>query len=78
MNILGLKKKSLKGEALIEDVVGKFSNMIDQLNTGVDDCSAEQTSIAIQTSILATRNVVLTKSVKDGMNLAKKLADLIE
>lgn len=79
LEMLGLKKKKavLKGEALIRDVCGRFSEMIDQLERGVQDCRVERDNIEAEIAFLLARNDILFESITEGNRLSGKLADLL-
>lgn len=78
LKILGLsRKKILKGGKLIEDVVGKFSNMIVQLDNAVEDCRADRIEIEIKMCALSAKDKTLVKNIDEGTNLSHKLSDLI-
>lgn len=80
MEFLGLKKKKaeLTGQSLIWDVASKFSGMIEQLEKGVAGCRVEQEAIVDQMNALEIRNLSLTNSVRIGIALSDKLADLMK
>ena len=72
------KKLELKGQALIGSVIGKFSEMIESLERGVEECSEEQSVINSQIFDLEAKNSRLEESVTIGTALCNKLADLMK
>lgn len=79
IEFLGFKKKTieLQGQALIGDVVDKFSIMIENLEKGIHDCEVEQADINSQVDSLMVRNQILGSSVKRGQKLSVKLSELL-
>lgn len=79
IEFLGFKKKKveLQGQALIGDVVGKFSTMIENLEKGINDCKVEQEGINDQIDSLMTRNQALGSSINHGNKLCTKLSELL-
>lgn len=46
--MLGMNKKKSRGMDLIEEVAGRFTAMVDELEEGVNDCQNEQIGIRAQ------------------------------
>ena len=71
------KKKETRGIELIDEVAGRFSSMIDELDQGVADCRNEQTNIHINIDQLQERDATLDSSVKRAAAMATNLRTLI-
>lgn len=66
------------GEELIADVIGKFDDLIAKLESGIVDCQAERTGIAVRVEELVLRDTDLQKAVSRGQTMAQKLRDLTD
>lgn len=76
--MFGTKKTvKAKGIELIDEVAGRFNNMIDELNRGVDDCQNERGGIQTQIEQLHQRDAILDSSVKRATTIASNLRKLI-
>ena len=75
--MLGMGKKKARGIELIDEVAGRFTTMIEELDEGVADCRAEQTAVKAQIEELHQRDSVLDSSVKRAAAIATNLRTLL-
>lgn len=71
------KKKEARGIELIDEVAGRFTEMIDELECGVEDCNAECSDIQSQIEELNRRESILNSSIKRAVAMASNLRDLL-
>lgn len=71
------KVEKARGMELIEEVAGRFLDMVDELNSGVDDCHKEQESIRATIENLKKRNETLTRSVQRAETITTNLRTLL-
>ncbi len=74
--MIGMKKK-LRGIELIDEVAGRFTTIIDELDVGVDDCKAERNNILTQIESLNQRDTELDTSIKRAAAIATNLRTLL-
>jgi hypothetical protein len=74
--MLGIKKKA-QGIKLIEEVAGRFTTMIEELERGADDCQHECAGIQTQIQMLNQRDTELCSSITQAQKLASNLRNLI-
>lgn len=70
-------KKKIRGIALIDEVAGRFDDMVEELNAGIDDCVAEQGEIIVTIDQLRNRRNVLQKSVDKANRIATNLRSIL-
>ena len=70
-------KKKACGAELINEVMDRFTDMIDELEKGENDCKCEQTSIESQREVLRCREAVLEISINRATKIASNLRKLI-
>jgi len=75
--MLGMGKKKARGIELINEVAGRFTTMIEELDNGVSDCKAERETIRTQIEALNQRDCVLDASVKRAAAIATNLRTLL-
>lgn len=77
--MLGISKnkKKLRGMDLIDEVAGRFTAMVDELEEGISDCKNEQTGISSQIESLVHRNDILDLSVQRASEMSKNLNKLV-
>jgi len=75
--MLGMGKKKARGIELIDEVAGRFTTMIEELDEGVADCKAEREGIRAQIESLNQRDGVLDTSVKRAAAIATNLRTLL-
>lgn len=77
--MLGRAKKTKKAQGieLINEVAGRFSTMIEELDEGVSDCQQERQGIRTTIEQLHERDGVLDSSVKRAAAIASNLRNLI-
>lgn len=71
------KQKKACGIELINEVMERFTSMIDELNTGVCDCQNEQADIRLQIESLNQRDVVLNSSIEKAETITRNLQTLV-
>lgn len=71
------KKKKARGIELIYEVAGRFTDMIDELECGVEDCNAERNGLKAQMEKLHERDSVLTTSINKAVAMASNLRELL-
>lgn len=76
MFMFGRKEKT-RGIELIEEVMARFTTMIDELNEGVDNCRDERVEIQDQIASLHQRDVVLDQSLQKAATITSNLRNLI-
>lgn len=69
--------KKVQGIELIEEVAGRFTTMIEELEKGAKDCEHECTGIHTQIEMLDQRNNELCHSITQAQKLASNLRKLI-
>lgn len=74
--MFGMKKKA-HGIELIDEVMARFTTMIDELDEGANSCECEQTGIRSQIESLHQRNAILDSSIKRAVSIATNLRTLI-
>jgi len=72
-----LKKKKSTGSALIHEVIGKFDQLITDLNEGVEHCSTQRNKISEQIKQLQADDAVLQTDITRAVNVREKLQNLI-
>lgn len=77
LKMLGFKKVELDGAALIDNVIGKFSTMIGQVEKGVAACKIQQETAERCVACYQAKSELLLEKIDDGNKLAAKLSDLI-
>lgn len=75
--MLRRKKKETRGAALIEEVAGQFSAMVDRLYKGAADCDAERQTVRHQIEGLKQRDSDLGVAIQRAETLATNLNLLI-
>ena len=75
--MFGMKKSSASGVQLIEEVIGQFTDMIDKLKQGVEDCRSEQCGITEQIQELRQKDAVLDKAAGRAGGLCMQLENMI-
>ncbi len=75
--MFGFGSKAKKGTDSIDEVVIQFANMIDKLNSGVNDCKDECGSIAEQKKHLNTREDYLKSRILQASGMVAKLGDIV-
>lgn len=71
------KKKKARGIELIDEVMNRFTAMIDELDKGANDCQCEQTGIRSQIESLHQRDAILDSSINRAESIAANLRTLI-
>ena len=69
--------KKAKGVDLINQVAGKFSSMISDLEDGHEDCQCDCAAIQQQMSSLTTRHSFLEDASSRAVKIAARLKELI-
>lgn len=77
MVLFAKKVKKAQGIELINEVAGRFNDMVDELDQGVEDCRNEQISITNEIECLRERNACLDTSVKRAATIATNLRTLL-
>lgn len=62
---------------MINEVAGRFSEMIDELHNGIADCQAEQDRIKTNIEHLRQRDEVLSSSVDRASTMTDNLRKLV-
>jgi len=73
---MGTKKKT-RGAELIEEVAGRFTTMIEELEEGAIDCQEEQAGVRAQIESLNQRDAMLNTSVERAAKIAENLRTLL-
>jgi hypothetical protein len=68
---------SKKGTALIEQAIGQFGNVVEQIERGVADNLSEIDANVARIEQLDIRNVALKGAVNRGRSVAAKIRELI-
>lgn len=71
------KKKRLQGIQLIDEVTGRFTSMIDELDEGVDNCQEERRDIYNQISLLTQRDTILAEATGRAERLVVNIKSLM-
>lgn len=75
--MLGMGKKKARGTELIEEVAGRFTSMVEELDSGVADCVDERTIIEGEIEMLRQRDLDLDSSIKRAAAIATNLRTLL-
>lgn len=70
-------EKKACGVDLINEVAGRFSAIIDDLDEGVSDCRCEQSTIKSEIETLHQRDATLEASVLKASGIASNLRTLL-
>lgn len=71
------RKKQARGMDLINEIAGRFTTMIEELEMGVIDCREEQEGITDQMELLNQRNDTLRTSINRANLITDNLNKLL-
>lgn len=71
------RKKKVRGIELIDEVAGRFTTMLDELDEGVEDCLVERVDIRTHIEQLNQRDAILDSSVNRAATIASNLRGLL-
>lgn len=74
--MFGGKKKS-QGIKLIDEVIGRFGPMIEELTVGIADCRSEQAHDGDQIELYTAHKAILDSSVNRAETIISNLRKLI-
>ncbi len=69
--------KKVQGIELINEVAGRFSDMVNELDQGINDCAGEQQDIQTKIESLNERHIMLDSSVVRAKAIAANLRTIL-